>query len=59
MEECIASLSAEVQSKEQLEKMLNERQVKAELKRQNLDVSMSAASCSISDNSHITGVRKG
>ena len=37
MEKCIADLSEEMlgakQSKEQLEKMLNERQVKAELQR--------------------------
>ena len=56
MEKMIATLGKEVETKDALEKLLNERQVKEEMRRQNaLDVSISAASCSVSDNSRVTG----
>ena len=41
MEKIILNLSEEVKTKDTLEKIVNERQVKAELRKQNLDVSMS------------------
>ena len=59
MERMIVALSREVETKDALEKMLNERQVKEAMKRQNvLDVSISAASCSISDNSRVTAFQR-
>ena len=54
----ILQLGEEVKTKEALQALLNEQEVKAELKRQNLDVSVSVASLSISDNSRFTGMKK-
>ena len=55
----IHQLGEEVKTKDALQAMLNERKVADDLRRQNLDVSISVASVSISDNSRLTGVTNG
>ena len=58
-EKLIMALGEEVKTKEALQAQLNEQQIKAQLKRQNvLDVSISQKSASVSDNSRITGFRR-
>ena len=54
----ILTLGEEVKGKEALQRKLNEKEVNEQLKRQNLDVSISQKSASISDNSRITGIRR-
>ena len=56
-ENIIQSLTEEVRAKQQLEERIAEQEVRADLRRQMVDISVSQASVNISDNSKAAGLR--